>query len=118
MLVRASNQWAKIPLSVKVALITDGNRSFVALGLPRTISCGCHFAFPYGIYCRVLGIGSSIQPFCHLLCTGKIASPFAFSVLVALSPLVRERWHVATIVASVPMMRALVIAVGRHHPTG
>jgi hypothetical protein len=118
MLVRASNQWAKIPLSVKVALITDGNRSFVALGLPHTISCGCHFAFPYGIYCRVSGIGSSIQPFYHLLCTGKIASPLAFSALVALSPLVRERWPVATIVASIPTMRALVIAVGCHHPTG
>jgi hypothetical protein len=31
--------WAKAPLSTSVALITDGNRSFTALGLPRMISC-------------------------------------------------------------------------------
>jgi hypothetical protein len=31
--------WAQALLSVKVALITSGNRPFAALGLPCTISC-------------------------------------------------------------------------------
>jgi hypothetical protein len=38
-LVRTADRWAKVLLSVRVALITDGNRLFMTLGLPRTISC-------------------------------------------------------------------------------
>jgi hypothetical protein len=58
---------------------------------------GRYFTVPYGISCRVPGIGSSIEPFCRLLCAGTIASPLAFSTRVALSSLVRERWPMAMI---------------------
>jgi hypothetical protein len=51
-LVHVADWWAKALLSARVALIVDGNRSFVALlfGFPRTISCtiyewGRHLAF-------------------------------------------------------------------------
>jgi hypothetical protein len=39
MLVHAADWWAKASLSMSVALIANGNRLFVALGLPRMISC-------------------------------------------------------------------------------
>jgi hypothetical protein len=37
--VRAADWWAKAPLSLRVALIANTNRSFTALGLPRSILC-------------------------------------------------------------------------------
>jgi hypothetical protein len=69
-LVCAAGWWAQASLSMKVALITDGNRPSVALGLPRMISCTVYeqlsLRLSHVISCRVPGIGSSIQ-FLHRL---------------------------------------------------
>jgi hypothetical protein len=64
MLVRKAYRWAEAPLSARVALITDGNKLFVALGLSRTISCMVYerpkLRLSHSISYRVSGIGSSI----------------------------------------------------------
>jgi hypothetical protein len=70
MLVRAAGRWAQALLSASVALITDGNRSFAALGLPRMISCTVYehpsLRLSHAVNCRVSGLSSSIQSLCHL----------------------------------------------------
>jgi hypothetical protein len=75
-LVRAAGQWAQAPLSARVALITDINRSFIALSLPCTISCTTYkrlsLRLSHGISCRVSGLDSSIQSFRRLLCIGAV----------------------------------------------
>jgi hypothetical protein len=70
MLVRAAGRWTHALLSVKLALITNGNRPFTTLDLPHMISCMVYEHSPlrlsHGISYRVPGLGSSIQFLHHL----------------------------------------------------
>jgi hypothetical protein len=80
MFVRTVGQSVQALLSVRVVLITDCNRSFVALGLPRMISCVIYeqlsVHLSHGIHCRVSGLASSIQSLRHLpLHRSSSASP-------------------------------------------
>jgi hypothetical protein len=118
-LMRAADWWAKAPLSARVDLIADGNRSFTALRLPRTISCTVYEWSPLRLSLWYK-LQSTRPRFFHpilcviFLCLGAVAL-FSVHSAPAAQTLSSKRWLTIVIIESIHATK--MIAVDPPPPT-